>query len=669
LSLDSIMAEIHLSLTNTPTFSDIRYLRAIIALIRPQQPDDTQRATDNLRALCYVLRQQPAWRKSFRQYLIQIITTRKLVHLLTDTGITLNNGFWSAGAERLFSKFLPPLVNDDYIKDIFGQIFDQKTDHRWVNAVADDIWHDLIRSIGFRTHKARHTHAMLANEVLNAIQVLSYRITNIGLEAELVRNYPDIENFESPFLRQNDGINEYVIRYREWLTDQRIERDDSKHIEVLLEQCKDIASRIRRTAAIAGVSVSLTRLLLRLDQSMSRLGVLLALLDSRDTTTSINIAIGLFKELVNANNKRHSLRQLMQTNTELLSLQVTERAGKSGEHYVTNTRAEWFDMLNSALGAGFIVGFMAMIKILFGTIALAPFGYALLYSANYSFGFMLVHVLHFTIATKQPAMTAALIAKAIDEGQQKLDELVELIVRVFRSQLIAIIGNIGLAMPTAFAIAWAWHGIYGQHLVSPEKAQYLLHDLDPFGSLALPHAAIAGVCLFLSGLISGYYDNKASYSHIPARLRQLSWLRKLLGEQRLFNITDYIGNNLGALAGNFFFGIMLGSIGQLGKFFGLPIDIRHITFSSANFAFALAGMDNHMSWHLAAYSLFGILLIGLVNLAVSFSLALLVALRSRRVSFGNGGNLLRLLMRRFFSGTRDFFLPAKMSDKAPEAKS
>ncbi|MFZ6725160.1 site-specific recombinase [Undibacterium sp. MH2W] len=664
MSLDAILTDINLSLTTNPTCNDIRYLRALIAEIRPQRATDTQRATDNLRALCYVLRRHPAWRKSFRHYLIQVITSRKLVHLLTDTGITLNNGFWGAGAERLMSKFLPPLVNDDYVKDVFGQVFDKTTDHLWVNAVADEIWHDLARAIGFRIQRARHTHATLANEVLNAIQVLSYRITNIGLEAELVRNYPDIEKFESPFLRQNDSINEYVIRYREWLTDQDIQREDSKHIDVLLEQCKDITSRIRRTAAVEGVSVSLTRLLLRLDQSMARMRTLLALLDSRDTSVSVQIATGLFKDLVAADNKRHSLRQLMQSNTELLSLQVTERAGKSGEHYVTNTRSEWFEMLHSALGAGFIVGFMAMVKILFGTMALAPFGYALLYSANYSFGFMLVHVLHFTIATKQPAMTAALIAKAIDQGHQKLDELVELIVRVFRSQFIAIVGNIALAMPTAFAIAWVWYAVDGKHLVSPEKAQHLLHELDPFGSLALPHAAIAGVCLFLSGLISGYYDNKASYSHIPARLRQLRWLRKLLGEQRLFKMTDYIGNNLGALAGNFFFGIMLGTIGQLGKFFGLPVDIRHITFSSANFAFALAGMDNHMSWQLAAYSLFGILLIGLVNLTVSFSLALLVALRSRRVSFGYGSHLVRLLMRRFLSGTRDFFLPAKIDDKA-----
>lgn len=659
MSLDKILTEIQHSLQQQADFRDIVHLRDLIAALRPVPLHDAERATDNLRALCFVLRRQPEWRNALRHYLINVVTRRRLVHLLTDTGITINTGFWSAARERLLSKFLPPLKNDDYIKDVFGQIFDHPRDHLWVNGVSDQVWSDLTYSIGFRTRRARHTHAALSRQILSAAQVLSYRITTIGLEAELVRNYPEIERFESPFLRQNDEINNYVIAMQKWLLDRNEKKDDARHISILLDQAEEIAGKIRRTAAQNGVSVSLTRLLLRLDQSIARLRTLLALLDSPSLADSSALAVSLFKQLVTADNQRNSLRELMQSNTELLSVQITERAGKSGEHYVTSNRREWLEMLRSALGAGFIVGFMATIKVLLSKLVLAPFGYALLFSLNYSLGFMLVHILHFTIATKQPAMTAALIARAIDQGKQKLDELAELSVSVFRSQLIAIIGNIGLAMPTAYLIAWLWYGFSGHHLADPDKAHHLLHELDPISSLALPHAAIAGVCLFLSGLISGYYDNKASYAHIPERLRQLNWLRSLLGETRLNKVTGYIGDNLGALAGNFFFGIMLGSIGQLGSFFGLPIDIRHITFSSANLMFALVGLDHQIGWQVLLYSLAGVLLIGMVNLAVSFSLALMVALSSRRVSFGQRGTLLRLLWQRLWRQPRDFFLPPK----------
>lgn len=659
MSIDDVLIRIVDSNAQHTPHRDIALLRELIARIRPHKPHDAVGATDNLRALSYVLDQHPAWAEGLREYIANVVVTRKLVHLLTDTGITPNQGFWGAAWHRLTEKWLPPLINDDYLKDVFGQLFDHEDDHHWVCAVGDDAWAGLFGALGFRVNQLNPAYASVTQEILGAIQVLSYRITAIGLESELVRNHPDIERFESPFLRQNDEINEYVEKYSAWLVDRQTERDDGLHVEVLLTQCEAIIVKIRRSAATQGVSVSLTRLLLRLTQSIQRLRMLLELLDSKSSEAALLISVRCLKELVVADNRKRSLSDLVSTNTELLSLQMTERAGRSGEHYVTNNRAEWLEMLRSALGAGFIVGFMATMKILFSKLLLAPFGYALLFSLNYSFGFMLIHVLHFTVATKQPAMTAALIAKSIDEGREKLHELVELVVRVLRSQFIAIIGNVALAIPTAYAIAWAWYGIYGTHLVSPDKARHLLEDIDPVYSLALPHAAIAGVCLFLSGLISGYYDNKASYGNIPERLRQLTWLKKILGEDRLKRVTDYIGNNLGALAGNFFFGVMLGTIGQLGAFFGLPIDIRHITFSSANFAFALVGLDHHISWQLALYSLSGIMLIGLVNLGVSFSLALLVALRSRRVSFGRGGKLALLILKRFRSGTRDFFFPPK----------
>lgn len=659
MSIDTILVRIEQDNQLPTSHRDIGLLRELVAALRPKKLNNVAQAADHIRALCYLLIKQDNSRLALSTYLRNIFVTRKLVHLLTDTGITQNKGFWGAAWTAVVDKFLPPLINDDYLKDIFGQLFDHKHDHQWVSGVEDQIWLDLITVLGFSVDDIGQTNIGLIQETLSAIQVLSYRISAIGLESELVRNYPTIERFESPFLRQNDEVNDYIDSYNAWLMEKDLVRDDASPVIVLLLQCEEVVIKIRRISAVQGVSISLTRLLLSLTQSINRMRQLLKLLDSGTTKEAATITVELLKELVLADNQRHSLRELIRSNTELLSLQMTERAGKSGEHYVTGNKAEWLALLYSAMGAGFIVGFMALIKILLGKLVMAPFAYAVMYSVNYSFGFILVHVMHFTIATKQPAMTAALIARSIDEGRQKLDELGELIVRVARSQFIAIIGNIALAIPTAYAIAWAWYGIFGHHLVTPEKAAHLLHDIDPINSLALPHAAIAGVCLFLSGLISGYFDNTASYANVPARLRQLTWLRRLLGEDRLTTMTTYIGNNLGALTGNLFFGIMLGSIGQLGAFFGLPIDIRHITFSSANFAFALIGLEHQMSWQVVTTSLTGIVCIGLVNLGVSFNLAILVALRSRRVSFVQERTLTGLVWRRFVTSPRDFFLPPK----------
>lgn len=644
-------------LAKSGTENDLTPLRDLVAALRPHSADDVHQATENLQALCHVLDGDPAQALALREYLCRIIVSRKLSHLLTDTGITLSSGFWDAMWQRFNYKWLPPLVRDEYFKDIFSKIFDRVDDHRWVCAVDDAEWICFVRAAGLNHSEATALHTRLLQELLGAIQVLSYRISAIGLESELVRNYPAIEEFESPFLRQNAELNDYLAAYAKWLADRSTPREDSRQLDVMLNQCEEIIGKIRRASAQQGISVSLTRLLLRLTQSIERLRTLLTLLDADKSDDVVPVALRLFKELVTADNRKHSLADLFNTNTELLAQQVTEYASRSGEHYVANTRSEWLEVMRSAAGAGVIVGFMALLKVLASKLELAPFGYALLYSLNYALGFILVYMLHFTIATKQPAMTAALMALAIDRSKKKLDGLAELAVRILRSQFIAIAGNVALAMPVAYLVAWMWQPLSGHPLIDPEKAQHLLHDLDPFRSLALLHAAIAGICLFLVGLISGYYDNKAAYSNISARLQQIHWLARLIGKSRLTRMANYVGNNLGALAGNFFFGVMLGSIGTISIFFGLPLDIRHVTFSSANFAFALLGLENHLSAEQWTLSLIGLLLIGLTNLAVSFSLALTVALRSRRVNLKQEWSVAGMLWRRLISAPRDFFLP------------
>ncbi len=123
--------------------------------------------------------------------------------------------------------------------------------------------------------------------------------------------------------------------------------------------------------------------------------------------------------------------------------------------------------------------------------------------------------------------------------------------------------------------------------ITIDKAHHLLADIDPVHSLALFYAALAGVCLFLSGLVAGHHDNLAVYSKIPQRIQQLKWLKWLLGERRLARVANYIENNLGALAGNFYFGCMLGGLTAIGTLTGLPIDIRHVTFSSSFLGFSL----------------------------------------------------------------------------------
>ena len=654
-----------------------RLIAGLVAKIRPPKARDADHAAHMIQALCHILGTRPELRTALRDALFELLGTRKPVSLYVESGVLPSTGFFSELHRRISHKLLPDAIDTGYLKDIFALVFIRQDDHIWINAVPDACWLDLLAALRFDEQPPDEGLPAPLRNILDAVLVLSYRISSIGLEAELIRNEPALEEFASPFLTQNDEVGEYLEQFALAWADAGLEFQDEKHILVLLDQCSQIIQKIRRTASRSGTSISLTFLLQRLTQQLGRMEHLLAVLaELRQDKSGDSVQplfVGLFKTLVSGECHKNDVSQHWQESLELLALRVTENASRTGEHYITSTRAEYFELLRSAMGAGLIIAFMAVLKLLAGRQHLAPLTEALVFSLNYGLGFMLIHILHFTVATKQPAMTASAIAASISESGGKtrdLENLVSIIAQTLRSQLAAILGNVMVVLPMAMLIAWGVFAVSGTHFITPEKAHHLLADNDPIHSLTIFYAAIAGVCLFLSGLIAGHHDNLAVYNKIPQRLKQLRWLKRLLGEARLARVANYVENNLGALAGNFYFGLMLGGMTAIGVLFGLPIDIRHVTFTSAYFGFSLIGLDFALTPHEVSLAVLGIVLIALTNLAVSFTLALSVAMKARKVAFAHWGTLLQSLGSRFRQQPGEFFLPPKEnvaeSEKASE---
>lgn len=665
------MESILQTMSDAPAGQALPLLGHLVDALRPCRPHDLEAAINNLRALSFLLEQHADYRQAVRQQLHELFNTTRQVQLYTDTGIFSNEPMLAALRRRIGEWLLPLRPRPEQLKDVFGLLFHRKNDHLWLAAIPYAVWQDLYRSLWPQPPERTDAYSRL--QMLEAIHVLSCRIATIGLEPELVQNAPDMERFESPFVRQNVETLSFVENYRQSLVEDCTLEDDQKQIMVLLEQCTTQIIRIRKHALRHGVSVSLTYHLLRLEQHIERMQQLLTLVDPVIEASQGETLLHLFLQLVMAENRKHSLRDVLRQNTELLALQVTEHASHTGEHYITSTRQEWLAMFRSAAGAGLIIGCMALLKIQMAKAHLPPLIEALAFGLNYGIGFVIIHLLHCTIATKQPAMTAATIAATLPPAGSKNAEgyqaLVELMVQVARTQFIAIVGNVLLTIPTALALGLLWYVDTGVHLVDPDKANHLLHDLQPIDGYGMPHAAIAGVWLFVAGLISGYYDNKALYHHIPERIAAHPWLVRLIGEQRSWRLGRYIEHNLGALAGNFYFGLMLGLTGFVGFLLGLPLDIRHITFSSAYLAFATVAQDFHLAWTVLLAGLAGVALIGATNLAVSFGLALWTAMRSRQRRMSDLRPLPGMLLRRLLARPRDFVWPPAggMTDEAKTA--
>ena len=134
-------------------------------------------------------------------------------------------------------------------------------------------------------------------------------------------------------------------------------------------------------------------------------------------------------------------------------------------------------------------------------------------------------------------------------------------------------------------------------------------------------------------------------------------MQRWLGERVLERFSRYISNNLGALASNFLFGVMLGWFSSVDKLLGVPLDIRHIAFSSANFGYAVQTLKFNTTWQILVSAVIGIALIGVMNLLVSFYLALNVALRSRGIVIKQHWVLHRTLLKAFLTQPRLFLFP------------
>jgi len=639
-----------------PGIDPLDALAALAGRLRPgRRQADT--AIDRIEQLAALLDARPDLRDGLRQALLQLFGTRHAVLLLATSGIYPETGLFAETLRRISHKVLPEVDDDAQLKDAVARVF-RRADAVWLETIPAEAWGALIRALGFAGERDREGIGRLIEDLLESLRVVAHRVAAAGLEPEMLRLDPSLENHASPFL----ALCEEALALAQAVEGGSDREADERHLLVLIDQARETIERVRRRARHLGASFHLTFRLRRLAQHLRRLERLVTIsgaLGRGETELARTGATSLWAEIAVAECRRNDLRRFWRQNTELVALRVTENAGKSGEHYITESRSEQFAMLRSAAGGGLIIAFMAANKVFLGTLGLAPLAEVLAYCLNYSLGFVLIHMLHFTVATKQPAMTANAIAAAIGdaEGRKRdLDPLVTLIARTVRTQLAAILGNIGLAVPVAMLFGFFLYWQTGAHFIGHEKARFLLAEIDPLASGALVFAAIAGICLFLAGLIAGYYDNLSAYNRIPERLYQLRGLRRLFGTTRWRRYTAYIGDNLGALAGNFFFGFLLGGTAGLGMLLGLPLDIRHIAFSSAYWGYAMVGLGFGVEWQLAVLTALGVLLIGLANLAVSFYLALWIGLKARGVDFSQRMALARAISARLLTRPREFLL-------------
>ena len=221
--------------------------------------------------------------------------------------------------------------------------------------------------------------------------------------------------------------------------------------------------------------------------------------------------------LIRANDAQDSLRSLLRENLKLMTRRIVESARKTGDHYITRDGSEYRAMLASAAIGGAVTGMTVLVKIATVGHGLPPFLDGVVASTNYALSFVLIHLLHGTLATKQPAMTAAAMAHQLNapRARGRLRGFVDEVANLVRSQVAAIAGNLALVVPVGAGAAGDPAAARVRPPARPRARAATTSSRCRVWSAAPFYAAFTGVLLWLSAVIAGWFENWATFRRLP----------------------------------------------------------------------------------------------------------------------------------------------------------
>lgn len=634
------------------------FLVSFFSMIRPGR--ERREAAENLRTITAMLKQNSIVLSNLQHATLSQLVRTDLSSALMESGIPLARGFWQELFGRLRHKLIPPFQSENDFLYVLNRVFFRNRDYIWVEDIPRADWIAFFETLGLSLHI---DDRRILRQLLLSLNTLSFQVAQLGLEKEVLNYIPEPYREENPFVGQNYLIHELETRLEAADGAREALVEVSERLKQVIGWCHECIEHVRENHGQQGASLHQTYMLLLLGNRLDRIGILVDLLDT-DHRLDVGRFVDFFRMLIRNENRRNSILEFMSQSLGFLAYQIAEHKGAKGSKYITSTWAEYRGMLTSAMGGGAWICLVVLIKNLLTKIPMAIFWHGFAYSINYSLGFILIEETHTTLATKQPAFTASAVASSLDTRknthQPNLYNLAVTVAKVSRSQIASFLGNLVIVFPGAWLLAWGYDELFGHKLVSGAPALKMLMDQHPWQSLSLLYACNTGVFLFLSGIIAGYVQNKIRYGHIALRLQTHPILRLSMPAGKLRRLSLYVENHAGTLIGNISLGFFLGMAGFFGEIFGIRFDIRHITISAGNMSLAVYGLGfrNLNPWYLATV-FGGVLGIGLFNFLVSFSLAFIVAARSRGVRLREYPEFLGILWRYFRTNPLDFIRPRR----------
>lgn len=593
--------------------------------------DKSRREHVRLRYLLQVLGRNPEMAGRFASMVRSLVRDNDPTTLLCDTGVASHPGFWSEVLDRLQARFLPPPPNCGDLAGLFALLFIDGNDADWVEALDNDLLDRLAAVLRTDDPEAGDTAALpewdrFDRTLATSIQVLVSQVRATGL-SQAIRSRLKGKVQDTAFYRLGSAA-EALCQEEAAQQGGEAFAHRLNYFRALLDGCHQAAQCVYDDLEENGVSVEVVFQIERMKVRLARIELLLATWVEPQRR---HRHARLIAALIRSTQARRSIVHLAGTSFSQLARKVVERSAETGEHYITRDRREYRDLMKAAAGGGMITVGTVYLKFLLSGLQLDKFIGGLLASLNYAGSFLVIHFAHFTLATKQPAMTGPALAHRLDAvGKPEGREIfVDDTIAMIRSNAAAIFGNLAAVFPIALAIQWLVNRILGANLITPAKAIATIESFSILGPTPL-YAIFTGVLLWLSSLVAGWADNWFALHKVHDVMAYNRRLRYVLGAQGAMRMADFWKRNMSGVAANVSLGLLLGLGPEILSFFGPHMEVRHVTLSTGAVGtsigvLGIAVLKMPSFWLAVA----GIALMGLLNVAVSFALAFNMALRSR----------------------------------------
>jgi site-specific recombinase len=603
--------------------------------------------------LLSLLEADVALRVPFQKAFHDMLGDTQAVGLFAEAGLHPRESLWSEAARRIVERILPSARADADLSKLLYRLHPDDGYSAGFLQWPEQLFQRTVRVLS--PDDDPHAWNRQKEDLRQALVLLGTHVAGMGLSPEVrERCHPYVVE-DSPFYRVQQLVGELTHSGSTSAAQALVQALRGETVS-----CRAELDYMHERMEQTGVSTALEFDMFTLERSLRRLTCIMDVLYS-ERLDDYQAVKRLLDDVLRGRLEDLSLSALVRENTRLLARKIVERTGKTGEHYIANTRSEYWGMWKAALGGGLLTVATAAIKIRITTAGFPPFVEGFLAGTDYAISFLVLQALGLALATKQPSMTAATYANIVrtTQGSERWEKLTVFISRITRTQLAAALGNLLTVTLGGILFASLWLRWFSAPFLPESSSQYVYRTLNPLASGTGFYAALTGVILWTSALAGGWVENFATYNRLAEAIADHP-LGLRFGFDKMRRIADIFEKNISGWSASIVLGYSLGFIPTLGHFFGVPLEVRHVTLSAGTLALAATSLGKdwlYKNWFF--HTLLGIAFIFVLNLGVSFGIASWVALRAYAVPYSDQVQLLKFVTKNFLRSPWRFLFPSR----------